>query len=431
MRPPYVFHLLAVLLLSPVGKISHAIPNTFIGGGNFFGPVIPAQPVFGRDLTRDFFEAKNWDGDKFPGPWREETSLGTQTVKRMTANPTLFGAIPMAVYAYSDEESHTDEIAIHFLDAGIYFGYQFGGETNRDERSAGAEKRSTFNKHYRELSADLRQRLDQGCGRGSVGSIGRSNELRTVFTQYQWEDFILRLVTRPEHSVSIYIHRKGHLPDSFVEPEIAKLADREKADFFSSKVSRTDYGDVLIEGLPMFRQGNTPFCGIHSLAMASHYLGLRVHPETLAAGAEFKNTGSAKGSQIIDLYRGVGEEIDMRVSTSPKFDLRRAKRSIEAGIPIVVWRRVSRERELAHNEFLKAFSEDPTLTIGKPDTSIIATYPPRSAKGSPSHASVITGFNEERNEVIFTEPWGEFSRNRRMRIEEMEATAYALFYFKI
>jgi hypothetical protein len=44
-----------------------------------------------------------------------------------------------------------------------------------------------------------------------------------------------------------------------------------------------------------------------------------------------------------------------------------------------------------------------------------------------AHASVITGVNKKRDEVIFTESWGENNRNRRMRAEEMEATAYVTF----
>ena len=33
-----------------------------------------------------------------------------------------------------------------------------------------------------------------------------------------------------------------------------------------------------------------------------------------------------------------------------------------------------------------------------------------------------------RREIIFTESWGERSRNRRMRVEEMEGTVYLAYY---
>ncbi len=44
---------------------------------------------------------------------------------------------------------------------------------------------------------------------------------------------------------------------------------------------------------------------------------------------------------------------------------------------------------------------------------------------------MITGYNAERGEVIFLESWGEHTRGRRMRTEELEATAYMVFYFKM
>lgn len=48
---------------------------------------------------------------------------------------------------------------------------------------------------------------------------------------------------------------------------------------------------------------------------------------------------------------------------------------------------------------------------------------------SGGHASLITGYNKERGE-LFTESWGENNRNRRMKAEEREATAYVVFEFQ-
>ena len=40
-------------------------------------------------------------------------------------------------------------------------------------------------------------------------------------------------------------------------------------------------------------------------------------------------------------------------------------------------------------------------------------------------------FQSETNRVIYAEPWGEDTRDRRMTLEEMEATVYAVFSFKL
>jgi len=406
-----------------------AVPNSFFGNG-FFGPVIPATPVFRADLTADFFEIENWNGHSFPGPWEEHLGVDDSVVRRMSANPTLLGAVPMAVYAYGGRDGETRELAIHYLDAGLFFGYRAGGEDSREEREAGRRKRSDFSRHFRELSSGLRDRLEEGCGRGRQGVIGSSDLLRTVFTEYRWEDFVIRLVARPDHSVSVHILRAADAPATFVDPDLAERDRREREDYFLSRVERSEWGDVTIREVPSLAQGNTPYCGVLALAMAGHYLGLRAHTETLAAGAEFANTGSARGSDMIDLYRAVGDEIEMNVRVSPKFDFDRVQRSLEDGLPVIVWRRVSREREDVHARVAKEFREEPGLMLDEPTEAERAAFPARDARGSPSHASVVTGFHE-RGEVIYREPWGEPGIDRRMRREEMEDTVYAVFTFRL
>lgn len=406
-----------------------AIPNSFFGNG-FIGPIIPATPVFRMDLTEEFFDHANWSAGTFPGPWEDQPALSGQSVQRMVANPTLFGAVPMAVYAYGDEGKGTRELAIHFLDAGIYFGYQAGGESTQELRHRGRNRRSRFSRHYRDLCRNLEKRLEEGCGRSRSGSIGNHSLLRTSFQEYRWEDFVFRLVARQDHSVSLYVSQKNRSLDSFVSRELLDMSRRDREALFSRNLNVNARGDQLVEGLPVFIQGNTPFCGIHSLAMVAHYLGFRGPTETLAAAAEFNNTGSARGSDMIEAYRAVASELGMRVSIAPRFNAARVQRSIESGIPVIVWRRVSRERESVHTRNQRALLEDPLLSLDSPSREDFQNYPERDVKGSPSHASVITGINPKRNEVIFSEPWGPSTRNRRMRVEEMEATGYAFFFFR-
>jgi hypothetical protein len=50
-------------------------------------------------------------------------------------------------------------------------------------------------------------------------------------------------------------------------------------------------------------------------------------------------------------------------------------------------------------------------------------------KDAPAHASVVHGYNLQKHEVIFSESWGEPTRGRRMRAEELEGTSYYAVYF--
>ena len=421
--------LIFLLMGSPL--LVSAIPNTFFGNGNVI-PIIPAMPRFNAEMTEEFFEKENWvdwEADTFSGPWEQDPSLGDTRIFRMAASPNVFGEIPMAVYAYG-EGSELRELVIHFLDAGRYFGYQYGGEADREARAEGRQRRQEFNKYYKHLAKTISGRLEDGCGRGFEGSLGKSSHLRVGFTDYEWEDFVLRFITREDFSVSLHIMRKSAVPRSLVDQAILRMNDRDKDDLFESRVTQTEIGDLQITGVPMFTQGNTPFCGIHTLAMAGHYYGLRISPEALAAGAEFKNTGSAKGSDLIGLYRSTADEVGLRASVAPDFKMDRVARSLKEGRPLIVWRRVSEEREKAHAANQLAWNSDHHFSLPAPTSGELESYPDKGEKGTPSHASIVTGFNEERGEVIYTEPWGNETRARRMRVEEMEATAYAVFSFK-
>lgn len=414
--------LLAVVLLLPLPSL-RAIPNSFFGNGAV--PIIPAFPRFNADLTEEFFDEAKWRTGDFSGPWESEPSMPGLSIRRMSANPIVLGEIPMTVVAYGDG-SRTTEIAVHFLDAGLFFGYRAGGETTRDEREAGRDRRTEFSRHFKTVSESVRDRLEEGCGRGSDGAVGRTAMLRTSFTEYRWENFVIRLVEREDHSVSVHIYESRTAPGALVDSEWMEADRRTRQAILEERVSGTEGEAVRLGGLPMFTQGTTPFCGIHSLAIVGRYLGLRANPEALAAAAEFKNTGSAKGADLVELHRAVADELGMRVAVSPNWESNRVRSSIQQGLPVIVWRRISVEREKAHAANAGADVVPAELTPEQ-----IEALPEKDEKGSPSHASVVTGIDEESGIVYYTEPWGEIGLDRRMRIEEMEATAYAVFHFRL
>lgn len=406
-----------------------AIPNTFFGNGNVI-PIIPAFPRFNADLTEEFLTVDRWKRQEFSGPWRDEPALEGEKVRRMEALPLVFGEVPMSVTT-SGDESGVSEITLGFLDAGLYFGYHFGGEQTREQREAGRDKRQEFERHFEDLVERLGERLEEGCGRGTPGVMGATPLLRTEYVDYIWEDFVLRLVARPGHSVSLHLFKRDAAPASYVESEFAAMNRRDRAVKFAEAVVRNEAGEVSVQGIPMFVQGETPFCGVNSLAMASRYLGLRASTVDLAGSAGFENTGSAGGSNLIGLYRAVGDELGMRTSIVPTFDRDKVLKSLEDGLPVIVWRRVSMEREKAHRQLATARRKNPALAPPVLTPEELAKLPDRTERGLPSHASVLTGFSPATNSVIYAEPWGEDTRDRRMHVEELEATAYAVVFFKL
>ncbi len=186
--------------------------------------------------------------------------------------------------------------------------------------------------------------------------------------------------------------------------------------------------DVIIENIPMFDQGTRGYCAIGTLAMITQYYGLNVNIEQLAAKGGYKE-GDVSNASVIPIYQAAAKEAKLRMTQGSKFDFRDAMREIERGRPVLVWRYFSYPRNAVHTRFKAAYDADPTATLPDPrkDKTEKSQWP-KPADGG--HASLITGFNKERDEVLFTESWGEEKRHRRMRAEEMEATCYAVFGFE-
>ncbi|MCB1089182.1 MAG: hypothetical protein KDM63_19250, partial [Verrucomicrobiae bacterium] len=379
---------LLLLLLAP--SLSRAIPNSFIGNG-FIGPIVPAHPRFGANLTAGFLELAHWEGPAapLPGPWETVTATPGHEIRQMTAMPVLFGAVPDSVIAWGAPGGPTREVVITYLDAGSFFPYLAGGEKTHAQRTEGADRRGEFDSAWHRLSDDLRGRLEAGCGPGVPRAEGRSDLLRTIYTEYAWEDFRLRLARREGHSITLHLSPLREAAPGPIAGDLAGLSGADRAARLADRVESLSSGGWRIRDIPVFDQGFTPYCGIHALAMVAHYHGLRLPPGALAAGADFANTGSARGSRTLDLYREVGEELGLDCETSSRFDADRVERAIRAGLPVLVWRRVSEEREKAHADLAKRLATAPALPIPALTAPEIARLPERTKKGTPSHASVI------------------------------------------
>src|SRR5207253_1553306 len=154
------------------------------------------------------------------------------------------------------------------------------------------------------------------------------------------------------------------------------------------------------------------------------FLGLRLDTEDYAGAAGIK-FGSTWHSDIRHVFEAAADVAKVKLPRTTQFDFEKARVTIDSGIPVIVFRRWSQERDFLHSAFAERFAKDPAATLPKADLNDRKTWP---ARDDFAHSSLVTGYNLARREVIFTESWGEQVRNRRMRIEEMEGTAYFAYY---
>ena len=423
------FTLLLVLLPAKIV----AIPNSV------FGPVAVANsPLNGQDLTPELTAAALWTGGaELPGTWKEEGRIATAEISHLLARPKLFGRDVVLLRA-TKRDGRLCALDATFADAGSFFGY-FDEKMpeNLDRRAQREElerrvaaRQAEFSELYTETLDALRGELAKTTksDRPRLTRIGHTRTLRTETEDHSAGDLTFRLLAADQRLIRITIARSGELPKSWLDPEVAALAPRERLSRLQDAVSKSADGTVAIEGLQPLPQGYRPYCGLNSLAMAARHFGLHVDEDWLAAAGGFRNTGSADGSRILQLYPAVASEAGFSLDRSSRFDEAAIRRALASGFPVVVWRRFSHERDQLHTRFARTHARDPDTTLPDPaQASERASWPGDDA---PLHASVLTGYHMERREFLFLESWSGRDLPRRMRAEEMAATTYLSFIFR-
>lgn len=405
-----------MLFMAGAASTALAIPQE-VGITPLFGGMLPDE----RDLTEGFVNPRVWGGERvLPGDWSDRKEMGAWEVAHLERAPILFGYRPIGVEAcYRGER--LDRVSIYYLESGTYFGYAPELKRTQEGRRELQEKERLFKKAFKELNDNLAEKLETLTDdSGRWMSEGRTRLLQMRYRQFEHEDLALQLRAVEKHFIRVDLLRKEDVRESYLHPGLAETDRRERAAAVSEKVVKTEDGGVAITGVPLVPQGGRAYCGITTFLMAARYLGIQLDPATMASVSGFRY--GMGGNKMIESYSAAAREGDVRLSRTTTFDFDKAKRAIDAGLPVLVWRKYDPDRDRLHRGRRGR-------SLPEPDAEDRATWP--DMKRAPNHCSVITGYHPARRELIFSESWGENARDKRMRVEEMEATAYETFYFRL
>lgn len=379
------------------------------------GADFPANLIFTAQET--------WDNPTFTQSFAPAASPTRIALKTFPAKPQILGVTPQVIIGRF-EGQRIESISFIFHDAGFYFGYVPRGAEGPDRKS----KEQAYDAEFSNLLEQLRTGLASlSDDKGEQGRLGGRFPVSLPYEIYQHGDVHSRLVAVPHQLIKLTLFRSRDAAENALDPEVEKMSSRDRDESLTQHLRETEWGDTLIDEIPIFPQGNRAYCGVASLSMTLHFLGVNLETEELAAGSAIEY-GSTREMLIREIYVAAADEGDIRASRSTSFDFKKAKDSIDDGVPVIVFRRYDQQRDYLHTTFAKRFERDRNAQLPKPDLNDQATWP---GKNAPAHATIINGYNETRGEVIFTESWGEHVRNRRMRAEEMEGTAYYAFYFRL
>lgn len=405
-----------------------AIPNSV------FGPVFGADsPLNGQDLSDLIFGEGIWDGSEaLPGEWVDEGEVGTSNLSYLLARPEFLGQEVLLLRA-TRRGGELVQLEATFADAGSYFGYfdetlPEGLTRRQAEEEMGkrlAEKQESFRASFATVLSTLRETLVESADKPKpkVRRFGKGRMLRHDPEEWTRDGLVMRLFTAEDRLVRVIVSPENEVAEGWLDPGLEGESERQRLERLEASVE-TKFGSVRIKGIKTVPQGYKPYCGLNTLAMVARHFGMMLDEDWMAAAAGFQNTGSAGGSNMVKLYHAVAAEAGLSIDRKSDFDEASVKRSLDSGLPVIVWRRFSHERNQLHEQI--ASSPDSVL----PNPAMAGERASWPNEKAPLHASVITGYDSLKKEIYFLESWSGHEQTRRMRIEEMAATTYLCFAFK-
>lgn len=262
------------------------------------------------------------------------------------------------------------------------------------------------------LGASERQKFGEG-------------ESRVEVHRWDWAGHALLLSHVEEEYVSLAIETTEAAD---ARGRNARISDATIRDRIRGFVQRRENGDVVITNIPMVDQGPKGYCVPATAERCMRFLGIPADMYLLAMVGE---TDIGGGTSVDLLLSNIGRDIKRKGRSfeieSGELKMRDIKRSIDDGIP-VIWAIQSTEE---FNDIATARTESRQSVPWadyKATAAAAAEKPQLFPADDRGHVVIIIGYNEETNEIAFSDSWGERFQERWITIPEGEIISQKRFY---
>ena len=243
----------------------------------------------------------------------------------------------------------------------------------------------------------------------------------------------------------------------------------------SDNVVRDPRGDVFIDNLPMVDQGQKGYCAVATAERVLRYYGVEIDEHELAAAAgtdaergtstlEMKKSVEAIGRKyrlgtivcygdfekdVNDRIEGLVDEVRAynkaakRLKKPPITDDVYIRRSgnmisynpaaVDAAMDVEVRRemRVNGAQKAKYKKFMKDVRDQVAKGIPLFWGLTLGIYPePDIPQASGGHLRLIIGYNDKKNEILYTDSWGAGHELKRMPADWAWTVSHCLLYLK-
>lgn len=176
-----------------------------------------------------------------------------------------------------------------------------------------------------------------------------------------------------------------------------------------ANVTRSDEGDVFIQGIPMVDQGLKGYCVVASVQRLFEYYNIPADQHQLA---QMAGSDAAKGTSSLAIAEAM-KKIDYRFRT--RFDIHAMVHN--GALANVNQRQMTVGKPYSEADFLRAIRRSVdsgipvlwSLTLGR-----YPEIPAISPQTSGGHMRMIIGYNEEKKQILFSDSWGAGHELKRM-----------------
>ena len=223
-------------------------------------------------------------------------------------------------------------------------------------------------------------------------------------------------------------------------------------------VTLKDNGDTYISGVPMVDQGRKGYCAVASAERVFRYYGLQVDQHAMAQIAQSSAEGGTNPDKMVNSLKRVAGRTKTRLHVIYEIDRREVESDIKAYNRVVKKTKSTSEFPLRNGYFsfqqFLTMCHPPTLIAvrskgsnydrfkksihDKIDEGIPLLWTLQvgvvKEKGIPQagggHMRLITGYNEETDEIIYTDSWGPGHEYKRMKTTDAFAPSMHLITIK-
>jgi hypothetical protein len=355
-------------------------------------------------------------------PRESKTAIGESYRAYPGADYRFLGARPHSAALYGEGELVTG-LSIVFANKGDSFGSAGGGEEHFIKGKpvpGGMEGVRMIMENDAEV---IGEKLTALLGESKRQRFGEG-ESRVEVQRWDWAGHAFLLSHVPDEYVSLAVQTIGTADNRGNTARISDAFIRERARGF---VERRGNGDVVITNIPMVDQGPKGYCVPATAERCMRFLGIAADMYLLAMAGE---TSAGGGTSVTRLLTNIGNDIKRKGRSfsiqEGELKMRDLKKWIDDGIPVIwgmysteTFNEISTERTKVRRESWDSHKN--AVAAAAADSRL-------DADSDRGHVVIIMGYNEETNEIAFSDSWGERYLERWITLTEAEQVSQRQFY---